>query len=1567
MENQTDLVATRLEAARRELLDLGLRNPLLNYRLLRSRGLEVVDELPAEVFRILVQEGRTMSFLPAMEDGAGDNLGQPEDEEPDQPATRHTGNRLQTGLSSAELQARLLSTYHLANTFIQEQGVNTLFLALGMVNWYESDSSQEARRAPLLLIPVELQRTNVRDRFHLQHTGDDIGENLSLREKARTEFGLTLPVLPEVEDLDMAGYLDAVGEVVESQPRWWLDRDSVVLGFFSFGKFLMYRDLDVEIWPEEAKPTEHPVVSALLDQGFDEPASQISSEDNLDQYLSPQEVHHVVDADSSQVLALLDVNQGRNLVVQGPPGTGKSQTITNMIAEALGAGRTVLFVSEKMAALEVVKRRLDAIGLGDACLELHSNKTAKKAVLEELARTLDLGRPLLGDIEADFDELARLRDRLNTYCDAVNTPVGDSGVSPYRAQGEQIQLRKGGEGTPLPKLDLPGIQSWSGSDFRRRQSVVAELQVRVAAMGVPREHVFWGSRRTAALPTDLDRLGDALAAAQGSLKPMVEAVTALADAMELPVPIDPRQAQALRYGAWLAMEAPDLSGIQLRSQEWEVHREELRALLAAGSELERLHREYDPILNPSAWGQDVLEVRQTLVTKGRKLWRLLSGEYRRAKNRLSGLCRTTLPSGIDAQIELVDAVLSEQQQRANLGQHQSLGAQAFGASWKGESSDWASLTQLFEWIEGLHRDVDAGRAPEGIIAFVDQGRSVEGLEPQVVAAEQATEVHSPKAAQVGEILDLDVVKRFGAGPDVAGQSFDIQSEALGSWLDGIQQIHEIVSLNNISATCRDEGLEAVLAKAESWPDAGQRMVDALSQTWFEGLLERALQERAAFSGFDGAGHQQALEKFRGLDSLVLEHNRARLALAHWERLPRQGAAGQVGVLRREFEKRRRHLPIRQLMERAGNAVQAIKPVFMMSPLSIASYLEAGSVKFDLVIFDEASQVRPVDAFGAILRAGQAVVVGDSQQLPPTNFFDAAAQGTDEEDDNITADIESILGLFAAQGAQGRMLRWHYRSRHESLIAVSNQEFYGNSLVIFPSPDASRQEVGLKYRHLPEAAYDRGGSRTNKEEALAVAVAVMDHARTSPKLTLGVAGFSMAQALAIREQMELRRRRDPSCEGFFSAHPHEPFFVKNLETVQGDERDVMFISVGYGRDSEGRLDMNFGPLNWDGGERRLNVLITRARRRCEVFTNLTAEDIDLSRSDARGVQALKTYLAYAQHGATDGPGRANGDVDAPFEEIVSSALLSLGYDVRRHVGSAGFFIDLAVVDPEQPGRYLLGIECDGATYSSSRSARDRDRDRLRHQVLEGLGWRIHRVWSTDWFRNPERELNRVAEAIEGAKTPQVVDDAAPDGDSSIEREYATGTMQNGGDIAEYLLVNLKVSTGDEEPHALPTPMLASWVAEVVHVESPVHVSEVGRRIADAAGVRLSRRLQEALESAVEYAGNSPEVRRQGDFLWRGDMESPELRDRSNLARASRKLELVAPEEMALAVERVVAGSYGIRRQEVPGAAVRLLGFARLTQEMRTRVDSVVEEMVQDGRLVEQGDNLVVGEEQPHPQA
>ncbi len=1556
------VIRDRLEASRRELLDLGLRNPLLNYRLLRTRGLEVVDELPSQAYRILVEEGRSMSFLPVAEEEQGELIGQPaEDEDPDQPAARHTDTRLQTELPSPELQARLLSTYHLANSFIQEQGVNTLFLALGMLAWYESDSSQERRHAPLVLVPVALDRSSARHRFQVRHTGDDPGENLSLLEKARSEFGVTLPGLPDPDDLNIESYLNAVTESIADLPAWSVDRNSVVLGFFSFSKFLMYRDLDIDTWPEDAKPTEHPIMGALLDDGFAEPPPAISGDENLDQYLFPSDVHHVVDADGSQTLAIVDVASGRNLVVQGPPGTGKSQTITNMIAEAIGQGRTALFVSEKMAALEVVKRRLDNVGLGDACLELHSHKTTKKAVLDELKRTLELGRPRLGQIERDLDTLGQLRQRLNAYCDAVNSPLGESGVTPYRAYGELILLRQTNKDTALPKLDVPSMQSWSDADFRRKEDLAGELQARLSIMGVPQDHPFWGSRLKVLLPSEQDRLRELLPMAQPSLAELRAAIAGLADAMGLPEAAGPTEAQRYCLAARRAMDAPDLQGADLRSQEWLTGRGELGELLSAGSALAGLRHEYGQVLVPNAWGQDLSDVRQTLEARGHQVWRMLSGEYRRAKARLGNLCRAELPKGIDAQVRLADAVHEAQRLQAVLRQHESLGERLFGSQWRGDDSDWPALTTLAGWVQDLYGAIAYGEIPEGIVDFLAGTPSEVDLQPYLAKVDDAGQVHTQNCGRIVEVLDLDVARRFGAGAGLEDQPFDAQEAALNLWIERIDDVHDILSFNSIAETCRNEALDPMLAVAESWPQAATHLVETLRQAWFESVLEEALRERKALSGFDGSSHRQVLQRFRELDSLVLQHNRARLALAHWDRLPRQEGGGQLGVLRRQFELRRRHLPIRRLMERAGNAVQAIKPVFMMSPLSIATYIAPGSLNFDVVIFDEASQVKPVDAFGAILRADQAVVVGDSKQLPPTNFFDSMAQGGGDDDDSTTADIESVLGLFAAQGAPDRMLRWHYRSRHESLIAVSNQEFYDNSLVVFPSPDAARRDLGLRYHHLPDTVYDRGRSRANRKEAEEVARAVMEHARNRPDLTLGVAAFSSAQMHAVQDQLELLRRQDPSCEGFFTAHPAEPFFVKNLETVQGDERDVIFISIGYGRDADGKADMNFGPLNRDGGERRLNVLITRAKQRCEVFTNLTSDDIDLGRTRARGVRVLKTYLSYARDGVLDVPAESNGESQSPFEEAVALALTRLGHDVRHQIGSAGYWLDLAVVDPDQPGRYLLGIECDGATYHSARSARDRDR--LREQVLINKGWRMHRIWSTDWFKHPDRQLKRVEEAIAKAKTLATDGKPAPATSPMIDRDDGSGTVAPDIDTPEYTVAQLQIPIFALGLHELPAPSIGDWVSKVVSVESPVHSIEVARRITYATGVRkVGSRIEQAISAGVRYAIQSGKVRREGEFLWWASMEQPVLRDRSKLPAPSRKLELIAPEEIALAIGRVVTGSYGIGQDEAAVAAARLLGFSRVTAEMRSKLETVIRQMVRNEKLVQQGDQLLMADQE-----
>ena len=1559
--NEMDSIQTKLDAARAELLDQSLRNPLINYRLLKARGVEIVDESPPDVYRILVQEGKAMSFLPKSEPEEDDDLQLFEDDEVAKDPTRHTDNKLQTDYSPTEFRRRLLNTYYTARTAIEEQGVTTLYLALGMLQWYESESSDILRHAPLILIPVEIDRASVRASFRVRYTEEDIGTNLSLQEKLKSEFGIQFPDLPDADDLEQSNiqsYYQTVDAAIDGLKRWSVDETAITLGFFSFAKFLMHRDLDTANWSGNTL-SEHSVLQSVLTRGFQEPESAIPDDAQIDGHLNPTETHHVVDADSSQALAIHDVSQGRNLVIQGPPGTGKSQTITNLIAEAISKGKRVLFVAEKMAALEVVKRNLDKVGLGDTCLELHSHKMNKKAVVDELKRILELDEPQTAALEEEVRLLLNNRDRLNRYCEAINTPIGESRITPYQAYGVLLAVERRLSGVELPTLDSHQFQH-SASEFREGLEQTEKLRAHLKEMGIPANHPFWGSRCRVFLPTDRESLERAAVEARETVTALKDSSEQLAQHLKLTVPDTCEAVESLIRAARRALDAPNLVGVNVQSTEWQTHRNDLEVGLSAGERLSELHREHDSILIPEAWGQNVLEVRQMLAAYGSKWWSFLSTKYGRARNELTGLCTQPLPKTQEVQLRIVDAILEAQRELPHLEDIQELGQRLFGTHWQGESSNWSQLQEIVEYLSALHESIADSELPEALVAYLAANPDLETLQTLVSTVEEHQTSHPHFLQTVVEKIQLDATGRDG----LKACTFTEQERILECWEQESERLPDIVTYNHLVEALGDNGFAEIVKVANVWSEASQFLSDVLKRAWYTARVETAMRERSILASFASGVHQNIVERFKELDRLSLEYNKARVAYEHWKHLPKDGPAiGQLGVLKKEFAKKRRHLPIRKLMEEARNAIQAIKPIFMMSPLSVAKFLPPNSIDFDWVVFDEASQVKPVDAFGAIIRGGQTIVVGDSDQLPPTDFFDKLG---DDDEETLAGDMESILGLFRAQSAPERMLRWHYRSRHESLITVSNSQFYKNRLQIFPSPDATKEEVGLIYHYDPDTTYDRGGSRSNPEEARTVAEKVMEHARSRPNLTLGVATFSASQMTEVQNKLETLRKKDPSCEQtFFNAHPEEPFFVKNLENVQGDERDVIFISVGYGRDTNGRLTMSFGPLGIKGGERRLNVLITRARQRCEVFTNLTGDDIDLSRSDADGIVALKCYLKYAETGKLDKPPKpTGGEAGSPFEIEVADALRKLGYQVEHQIGSVGYSIDLGVKDPERPGRYLLGIECDGATYHSAQSARDRDR--LRQQVLEGLGWRIHRIWSTDWFQRQNHELRKAAEAIEAAKiyvppspeSPPEID--SPDSSEGGEvPESETDGPEPPKEHPKYKLAEPIISTNGLDLYAVSPFVMANWIQDIVKIESPVHRNEVVRRIATAVGVgKIGPRIQDTFKTAVRQAARSGSVEIKGKFLYWTEQEAVTVRDRGELPNSSRKIELIAPEEIEVAIKQAVSDAFGIERADLALEVPKLFGIKRATAKIQQGVDKVVERLIEDGQLILQGDSLVI---------
>jgi very-short-patch-repair endonuclease len=716
--------------------------------------------------------------------------------------------------------------------------------------------------------------------------------------------------------------------------------------------------------------------------------------------------------------------------------------------------------------------------------------------------------------------------------------------------------------------------------------------------------------------------------------------------------------------------------------------------------------------------------------------------------------------------------------------------------------------------------------------------------------------------------------------------------------------------------------------------------------------------------FDGKSHGQVVEEFRRLDLRRIELARAEVALAHHERIPTGSSGiGELGVLKWEMEKQRRHKPIRQLLREAGHAVQQIKPVFMMSPISIAQYLQPGILGFDLLLIDEASQVRPVDALGAVARSRQVVVVGDDKQLPPTRFFSKMIDDeeyADADEGAATAragDLESILGLCSSRGFPQRMLRWHYRSHHHSLIAVSNREFYDNRLYVVPSADRAVASQGLCFQHVPHGIFDRGGTATNREEARAVAQAVIEHVRRNPEQSLGVGAFSIRQRDIIQDELELLRREHDDLEWFFMPGKPDPFFVKNLENIQGDERDVIFISVGYGRDESGFMSMSFGPLSVEGGERRLNVLISRARQRCEVFSSITDDDIDLVRAKSRGAAAFKTFLRYARLGQMDIGVASDREFDSEFEAQVAASLSRLGYQVDPQVGVAGFFVDLGVYDQAQPGRYLLGIECDGAAYHASRSARDRDR--LRQQVLEDRGWNIHRIWSTDWFRDPRGQLAKVVEAIDRARDGRETPSPASQAHVPLERDEP-----NGDDGAE----EPEIARPYEEafiplPEApslleLPRKELAKIAREIVKVESPIHQDEIARRMASFFGLkRTGARIVAAVQAALQEAVRRKWVEVEDAFYHLPGMADAPVRNREGVLSASlRKPDMLPPREVRSALVHVIRSHIGAEADEAVVQTVRLLGFKATSGQLRQVVLQEVERLLASGQLSARNDKL-----------
>jgi very-short-patch-repair endonuclease len=1584
---------SRLQKWKDKLLDLSLRNRLLNFREVKATVQFV--ELDAATFEDKLAQGQEFQLLPKYEQRIINDdprfIGSSGQRLLDAALKERASAELENGiartmLTEGELHKRATEIFRSGRTSLEESGASTLYLAMGFLEWYEAPSSEKLRRAPILLLPIQIIRGHGNQPFRLKLHDDDPRVNVTLLKKLEKDFNMDVRGLDELPKdeygLDIPKIFRRFREQVKDISRWKVVSECWI-GQFSFTKFLMW--LDLEERTEELKTND--VVQHILEGrqhafGLKEP---FDKPNELDTKRHPAHDFTVVDADAYQLSAVYGVQDGNSFVLQGPPGTGKSQTITNIIAQTLATGRTVLFVSEKMAALNVVYERLERVGLGPFCLELHSNKASKLGVINQLRESIDnSGDKGTTEWQQDAEQLLKLKARLNGYVDVLSNPTG-YGLTVFGVLSELIGL------TESPRVEI----DWTQGIVRDQTSLmelrewISEFQQATQSVEPVKTHPWlgvnygnWTPRwqdetlnRARCVKNSLEELLSAAEAASPGLKIQnanysMEFVGALTDmsASLLKTPVPP--STLLETATWRACQ-PEV-------QEWLTHGNDYQALSESLSEsftdkvldldLGALKHKFDSWLH-----RNKILAFFVLFMPRRKLKRVCH--------------QPKLPDNA-AICEHLESAIAAFGHRSVLEEKSTSAAGVLGRLWKGLDTSWKQLSSVVDWVANYHK-----RASRLVgITDVDPLTLSEHKKYLAVLATDSAELVTEGGAYHRDLVNLcRAFKRLNAVID------DFQSHVrmdtspftelelvtqatvkTNGWIDNINLLRDWCAWIRERKRLESKGLGGFVAATADGRLVHEKIASAFNRSFYEWLYNEQCEKSEMLRQFRGKSHQELITRFRAADTTRLKLAQKECVARLQAQVPLLHDSGEPGLLKRELTKQRAHMPIRKLFTRIPQTLKRLKPCVLMSPLSVAQYLDPTLDGFDLVVFDEASQIPPWDAIGAIGRGSQTVIVGDSKQLPPTSFFQRM---TDEDEDEYSdgqdlVDVDSILEEALASGLHSRPLLGHYRSQHESLIAFSNFHYYDNKLQTFPSAAANVPELGVHWVEVADGFYDRGRSRTNKAEAEAV-VAEIVRRLSDPKecvRSLGVVTFSKVQQRLIEDLLDKARDAQPELEPFFGEEVEEPVFIKNLENVQGDERDVMMFSICYGPDKAGKPSMNFGPLNRRGGEKRLNVAVTRARQLLLVFSTVRPSQIDLSRTSSVGVEHLRTFLDYAARGmqalleATER--NFDIDFDSPFEEEVHRAVTRLGWKVHKQVGCSGYRIDLAVVHPDEPGRYALGIECDGATYHGSRCARERDR--IRQSVLEGLGWTIHRIWSTDWWQDQSREVERVVAAIESA-----IRKSTKSARQQVSPRQATNPPIHSTKRKWVPPVARKVSLPKGTSYIVTTSVVGGFrddfdtkaafrriytgLCEVVSVESPIHREEAIRRVATAWGVkRLTKGILKHVYEAEKHCAGQ-EFTQHGDFYWKAGQtpaEYKQFRVPGVELSSRRRADRIPLEEIANAALQVLNAHELMNIDDLIKKTARCFDIRSVKRLVKENFTAALDHLLQAGSVTVAGENISI---------
>ncbi|MEE0839162.1 MAG: DUF3320 domain-containing protein [Acutalibacteraceae bacterium] len=1513
----------------RKLLDLGLRNNLINLRY--SKTIVPILTSGLDDLEDALSSGSEFTVLPRPADWKSEgeegfetnhDLG----EYINVIKSEFANKRLRSVYTDAELSRIIKGLYRTAKSSLEENGANTLYLSLGILRWYESQRSKKPRYAPLVLLPVEIIRKAANKGFTLRVRDDEPQINITILEKIKQDFGLSVtglePLPFDEKGVDLRKVFTLIRKAVMEQPRWDV-LESAYLGIFSFSQFVMWNDLH----NRAEDLLNNKIVKSLVEGKlcFDALPMEIGEKVDEDSVLLP------MSADASQLYAIEAACSGQSFVLHGPPGTGKSQTITSLIANALAQGKSVLFVAEKMAALQVVQKRLENIGIGPFCLELHSNKSKKRDVLEQLRKVTEVTKyQTAEEYEAKAEKISAMRKELDGYASLLHS-LQPCGYSLYELINEYEEYRNASE---LELFSSDYTCSLGKGDMHEHIVLLERLVAAAKATGEIHNHPLspvalsvYSQQLRKIMPQYVSAYKEALCEVKDAFAVLSELCKIKAESS---FALEKLYEASKELTLWLSL--PD---------SWK-NSESINSLLSGIKELsnQKLITESLKKAILENWNEDFLSLdSKALLSEYNAIaskWFIpkLTGMNQLCK-RLSVYSKTKLDAN---KLGYALSKLYEYHTKtASFDEKFKEYGDSLGTLYLGAATDWQSISDLVVSAEESRARLIEILGEDSVRTKID---SIDGLKDNIDCLAQKYLSFAEAKENCYKLLCISETSEENWCEKQVQLCDDILANA--------DCLKEWIAFNGVAKEVEEAGLFAI-ASAYKTSLSHEEVIPVYKKAVLYRLITEAIDKNPSLNSFSGAVFNEKIEQFRRIDKELIELSRKEIYCRLASKVPNFVAAAaqssELGILQKNIKSGGRGTSIRKLFEDIANLLPRLCPCMLMSPISAAQYLDPKHEAFDIVVFDEASQLPTCKAVGVLARGKDAVIVGDPNQMPPTAFF---ATNTVDEDNLDIEDLESILDDCLALNMPQTHLLWHYRSRHESLIAFSNSQFYENKLFTFPSVNDRQSKVSLV--HI-DGVFERSKSRTNKAEAQAVVNEIIRRSKDSElsKQSVGVVTFNIAQQHLIDDLLAESCEKDESLEKWIY-EAEEPLFIKNLENVQGDERDVILFSIGYGPDATGKVYMNFGPLNREGGWRRLNVAVSRARNEMMVFSTLTPEQINLSATSAKGVAALKAFLEYAASNRltldSNSTAAFRHDNDG-IAKAICAALKENGYDTDLSVGNSKYRIDIGIINPDNKDKYILGILLDGSGYGSSKTTRDREIAQV--NVLSSLGWDIMRIWTMDWWDNREKEIARIlakiadikdSEAKEEAQEPipqdtvtnePVVDSAKTQQTEKPCEEEATKDKQEIViPYTAYITENPAISGDDFVSGSFDTQIIHT-VLSVINCEAPISHALLTKRVINSFGIlRAGNRIHSYIDNIVSKV--QPLLTEEdGQRFYYTEQTDLSLIRVSGEKENKREIKDVPLCEAVNAVCYILENQVSLKQDDLINEAARLMGYTRSSQE------------------------------------